>query len=123
MDYPDHLNTYKKDMQQLLRVFSHDLRNPLVNLRALLNDAKGSVDAVLRERNSDALNDLPETLNMFGESIDRMNTMIMGINDIYHAMYDELQCERVDMQDLFSRELRKRNNNAQHIKIVGHDLP
>ncbi len=85
-------------MQQMMRIFTHDLRNPLLNIQALVQELDLSVRA------GKALNtDTFETLDMLKESANRMDDMIVAVNDIYHCMFDELEIEQIDIHDLFLR--------------------
>ncbi|MES0370784.1 MAG: histidine kinase dimerization/phospho-acceptor domain-containing protein, partial [Mariprofundaceae bacterium] len=79
------LEIFRDEMRQLVYVFSHDMRNPLVNMQALLNEMRDSLQAV-RDGESKLLEQgMPETLDMFEQSVTQMNEMIRGANDIYHC--------------------------------------
>ncbi|MDX8398165.1 MAG: HAMP domain-containing sensor histidine kinase [Mariprofundaceae bacterium] len=101
----------KEDMKQLMYVFSHDLRNPLVNMRALINEVKMG----LKDSNENPKllpkfiqTDLPETIEMMDEVVIRMNALIGGANDVFHGMFDHLECEKVDLDALLKREFERR---------------
>ncbi len=92
------LEVQMENMQEIMRVFTHDLRNPLLNIHALVQELDYSV------RKSDALDeDTVETLDMLKESANRMDDMIVATNEIYHCMFDELEIESMDMHELFLR--------------------
>lgn len=85
-------------MQEMMRVFTHDLRNPLLNIQALVHELDLDV------RSGKAMNeDTAETLDMLKESANRMDDMIVAANDMYHCMFDELELEEVNMHELFLR--------------------
>jgi len=69
-----------------------------------------------------AQEDLPESLEMMGEVVERMNGLIHGVNELYHSMFDELMCENVDMASLLAREVQRRDEICQQrgvqIRIV-----
>jgi len=87
-----------KKMQEMMHVFTHDLRNPLLNIQALVQELD------LNVRAGKGMNDeTSETLDMLKESANRMDDMIIAANEIYHCMFDELEIEQVDMHALFLR--------------------
>ncbi len=100
-----------QDMKKIFHVVSHDLRNPLLNIQALTHELHiGILDAQEAQQGnqgqalSDILtNDLPDTITLLQESTQRMDAMIAGMNEIYHCMYDELECETIDIQHMFER--------------------
>lgn len=92
------LEVQMENMQEIMRVFTHDLRNPLLNIHALVQELDYSV------RKNDALDEeTVETLDMLKESANRMDDMIVATNEIYHCMFDELEIESMDMHELFLR--------------------
>ncbi|MDQ6988524.1 MAG: HAMP domain-containing sensor histidine kinase [Mariprofundaceae bacterium] len=114
-----------QNMKGLLHVFSHDLRNPLLNIQALSQemqlsvvDAQEAKQAQKDETLQQILDeDLPDTLALLQESTQRMDSMIAGINEIYHCMYDVLQCEQVDMQTMFQRCFTSLNLEEENINL------
>jgi len=86
-----------QNMQNIMRVFTHDLRNPLLNIQALVQDL--GEQAKYQNVGEDA----KETLQMLQESANRMDDMIVAANDMYHCMFDDLEIEEVDMHELFLR--------------------
>jgi len=119
------------DMKRIMHVFSHDLRNPLLNIQALMqemNMAIGDAKEAQAAQNKQALmdiihEDMPDTLAMLQESAGRMDNMIAGINDIYHCMFDELECEAVDMQQMVQRCFALLKLDAQGIVLQAVNLP
>jgi len=103
----------KLDIEKLMYVFSHDLRNPLINMRALASD----IQAILDDAGDDAAicravrEDLPENLEMMHDVISRMDSLISGANDIYHGMFDELEPECVDLAEWVNREVSRKKND------------
>jgi len=95
----------KEDIQQLIHVFSHDLRNPLVNMEALLREMRDCCE----KTHGDAYqhDDMDDNLDMMGEVLARMNALIHGINQVYHAMFDDLSCEYIDVAPLLERVLKR----------------
>lgn len=87
-----------ENMQKIMRVLTHDLRNPLLNIHALVQELDYSV------RKQHGLDDdVVETLDMLKESANRMDDMIVATNEMYHCMFDELEIESIDMHELFLR--------------------
>jgi len=108
----------KEDIQHLIHVFSHDLRNPLVNMEALIREMHGCcndfvLDASQRE-------DMQDNLSMMDEVLTRMNGLIQGIDSVSHAMFDEVSCEHVNALELLQLELnryQKEHGVAEHISV------
>lgn len=107
-----------QDMQKIMRVFTHDLRNPLLNIQALIQeielavcDAKGVAE------------DLPESLSMLKETAHHMDELIVGSNEIYHCMFDELEHEQVDMHEMFLRCFEKLKLNEAGIELLSSGMP
>ncbi len=86
-----------ENMQKIMSVFTHDLRNPLLNIQALVQDLGEQA------KHQNVGEDAKETLQMLQESANRMDDMIVAANDMYHCMFDELEIEAVDMHDMFLR--------------------
>jgi len=93
----------KEDMQQLLHVFSHDLRNPLLNLEALLRDSEHCCmgDCATPEQ----LHDMRENMAMMQSVVQSMNRRIHGVQEVYHAIFEPVHIESVDIQSLLQVEL------------------
>ena len=110
----------QKDMAQLMYVFSHDLRNPLINMNALLSDIQLSLaDA---DNDSTAIchvvkEDLPENLAMMAEVITHMNSLVSGANDMYHCMFDDLQPEHIQLSEWVERVLTRQQGILQEKDI------
>jgi len=103
--------TRLKHMEKVMRMFTHDLRNPLLNIQALIQDMNMTIDDA-RSAHSDgkkkalstALDkELPEVIQMLHETSSRMDDIILGANEISHCMFDDLECESLDMHDMFLR--------------------
>lgn len=106
------LELFREEMRHLVYVFSHDMRNPLVNMKALLNEMRDSLQEV-REGDLKVLKKgIPDTLEMFEQTILQMNEMIRGANDIYHCMFDDIECEEVELQPLLERVSNRFVNRA-----------
>ena len=103
----DDLQTVRQEMRQLIYHFSHDLRNPLVNMRALLNDMRSMMANA--EAGSVAIleHEMPETVVLLEQSVDQMSGMINATNNLYHCMFDELECESVNLNELVDRMLSR----------------
>ncbi len=87
-----------ENMQKIMSVFTHDLRSPLLNIQALVQELD------LNVRSGKAMNkDTAETLDMLKDTANRMDDMILATNEIYHCMFDELEIEAVDMHNMFLR--------------------
>lgn len=102
---------FKDDMQQLLHVFSHDLRNPLLNLEALLRDSEYHCmgDCVT----PDQLRDMRENMAMMQSVVQSMNQRIHGVQQVYHAIFDPVHIEPVDIKALLQIELEYCRQNAR----------
>ncbi len=107
----------KEQMRQLIYHFSHDLRNPLVNMHALLNEMKSMLAEPEADRSALLNREMPETVKLFEDSVDRMSEMIGGANDIYHCMFDDLEHEKVDVQMLVERVLKRFQDRLTNIDI------
>ncbi|MDQ7004214.1 MAG: HAMP domain-containing sensor histidine kinase [Ghiorsea sp.] len=94
----DNIEVQMERMHEMMRVFTHDLRNPLLNIQALVHELDLSVHA-----NQGANHEVSETLVMLKESANRMDDMIVAANEMYHCMFDDLEIESVDMHELFLR--------------------
>ncbi|MDQ7001711.1 MAG: HAMP domain-containing sensor histidine kinase [Ghiorsea sp.] len=119
----------ESNMRKTMHVFSHDLRNPLLNIQALVQEATTLIqDATQAERtgSKESLSDilgkeLPEVLELLNYSANRMDDMVLGANEIYHCLFDELECELVDMHTVFMRcfaQLKLADDNLE-IDCVG----
>jgi two-component system sensor histidine kinase AtoS len=119
----DELNAVKQDMRQLIHHFSHDLRNPLVNMHALLNDMKSMLAEAEAGRSAVLKKEMPEAVKLLEQSVDRMSEIINGSNDIYHCMFDKLECEAVNMQELVERVLNRFESRLSNIDVSLSLLP
>lgn len=117
----------KKDMAQLMYVFSHDLRNPLINMSALLNDIQMS----LTDAGNDSTamrhvvqEDLPESLEMMEDVITHMNGLVSGTNDMYHCMFDDLEPEYIQLSEWIEHVLERQQRvlEDKNISIKAHEL-
>jgi len=117
----------KNDLAQLMNVFSHDLRNPLINMNALLSDIQLS----LADANHDSAaicqvveEDLPENLEMMAEVITHMTDLVSGVNDMYHCMFDDLQPEYIQLSEWVERVLARQQGilRKKDISITARDL-
>ncbi|HKI59877.1 MAG TPA: HAMP domain-containing sensor histidine kinase [Mariprofundaceae bacterium] len=101
------MTRFKDEMSKLIHLFSHDMRNPLVNMKALLSEVRLSFEG---EKQGDVhLLDqgLPETLQMLDQSVERLNAMIEGANAIYHCMFDPLEYEEIELKALVERVVHR----------------
>jgi len=117
----------KQDMAQLMYVFSHDLRNPLINMNALLSDMQTSLSDA--ENDSTAAShvvqkDLPESLEMMADVIKHMNDLVSGANDMYHCMFDDLEPECIQLPEWVERVLVRQRSilNDKGISITAREL-
>ena len=120
-----------ESVRQLIHVFSHDLRNPLLNVRALVQEVESMM---LRAKDAQALGkqedlslilgeELPEALDMLQSSANRMDDMVLGVNEIYHCMFDELELEDVDMHAMFLRCFALLKLADEGIQIICPAMP
>jgi len=117
----------KNDLAQLMYVFSHDLRNPLINMNALLSDIKLSLADVSDDSASICRvvqEDLPENLSMMSDVITHMNALVSGANEMYHCMFDDLQPEYLHLSEWVERVLGRQKGLVQEkdIRITAYDL-
>lgn len=105
MSQPDEktLERFRAEMKQLAYLFSHGMRNPLVNMQALLSELRDSLRDVGQGRLELLNAEIPDMLSMFEASIKRMYEMVNGADDIYHCMFDAIECEYVELQELVER--------------------
>lgn len=116
------LELFRDEMRQLVYVFSHDMRNPLVNMKALLNEMRDSFQQI-REGDLKLLEKgIPDTLEMFEQTIAQMSEMIRGANDIYHCMFDVIECEEVELKPLVRRVANRFSDRAD-IEFSISELP
>lgn len=118
----DEVSVLKEQMRQLIHHFSHDLRNPLVNIHALLNEMKSMLAESEAGRPALLNREMPETVKLFEQTVDRMSEMINGTNDIYHCMFDNLEYEMVNIQELAERVLKRFQGRLTNIDISMTDL-
>lgn len=99
------LEAFQGGMRQLLYVFSHDMRNPLVNMKALLSELRASFQDIGEAENGpDGLQkERLETLQLLEQSVEQLDRLIFDANDIYHCMFDDLEPEEVALQELAER--------------------
>lgn len=109
----------KDEMGKLIYLFSHDMRNPLVNMKALLSEVHLSLQNV-RQGDLHALDqELPDTLLMLDQSVERLSSMIEGANAIYHCMFDSLECEAIELKGLVERIVHRfGNQDIVEIKVA-----
>jgi len=116
------LQAVQERVKQLVYIFSHDMRNPLVNMKALLAELHGMEDE-LRHGNLEVLDvDMPDVISMLEKSVERMTGMILGANEIYHCMFDEIEREEVSLQEVMARVVRHFKNSSEIEFNIG-DLP
>ena len=116
------LEAFREHVKELVYVFSHDMRNPLVNMKALLNEM-GEVMGEIRAGKQDALDrEMPEVVSMLEESVERMNRLIVGVNEIYHSMFDDIERQELPLNDLVAR-LVQRFEAAQNVRFTVGELP
>lgn len=97
------LDELRDRMKRMVYLFSHDMRNPLVNMKALLSEVHLSLQDVQQGDVQTLERELPDMMNMLDQSVDRMSAMVDGANDIYHCMFDPLECEAVELKPLVER--------------------
>ncbi|MCF7820966.1 MAG: HAMP domain-containing histidine kinase [Mariprofundaceae bacterium] len=119
----DELSAVKQDVRQLIRNLSHDLRNPLVNMHALISDMKSMLAEAETGRPAVLKKEISETLQLFEQTVGRMDRIINGTNDIYHCMFDEPECEAVDMQELVERVMNRFEGRLSNIHVLPGPLP
>jgi signal transduction histidine kinase len=122
---------HEENMRRTLHVFSHDLRNPLLNIQALVEEA-GSLMQEAKDAeyagNDNNLTvilekELPEVLEMLNKSASIMDNMVLGANEIYHCLFDELECEEVDMHAMFFRCFAQLKLADDSLELECVDLP
>ena len=106
----------KQDIQQLMSTLTHDLCNPLVNMQALMHDIRTALDEPSTV-DKPASRDVAESLDMMETTVASMNRLILGVNDIYHGMFDEPEYASVDMLKLVQRAVERRHDMREKLKV------
>lgn len=115
------LNRLKDEMRKMIYLFSHDMRNPLVNMKALLHEVHLSLQRVKQGDVHVLESELPETMQMLDESVKRLSAMVDGANDLYHCMSAPLECETVELKPLVERLLR-RSGDVEGVEVKISDM-
>lgn len=100
-----------KQIEQVFQIVNHDLRNPLLNIRATIEELQLDIDqakAAFIEHNHLALAEslheaLPLSLDLLKTATSRMDTVLDGVGDLFQCMFIDIEPERVDMLDMFQR--------------------
>ncbi|MDX8388288.1 MAG: HAMP domain-containing sensor histidine kinase [Ghiorsea sp.] len=114
-----------ESMRKSMHILSHDLRNPLLNIQALVQeasmlveDAKASHrDGKKAEMDNILEHEMPEVLSLLKQSAARMDDLVVGANEIYHCLFNVLECEPVDMQTMVTRCSSKLNLARERFEI------
>jgi len=107
------LEALMDEMRQMLHVFSHDIRNPLVNMKALLSEMRDSLQTGGAGKNDSELQkERLDTLQMLEQSVAQMDRLIRNVSEIYHCKFDDLECEEVALQELVERVVKRFDNRA-----------
>ena len=123
----DAFSISKQDMAQLMYVFSHDLRNPLINMNALLSDMRMALSDVANDSTAMSYlvqKGLPESLEMMSDVMMHMNGLVSGADDMYHCMFDDLEPECVQLSECVERILIRQRGilNDKGISITARAL-
>jgi signal transduction histidine kinase len=113
-------------MRNLLRAFTHDLRNPLVNMQALtfqMQDALGELHGECGA--GAAMQEMDESLTMMAASVERMNALIQGAYELSRAMFEAPECSRIELATLVAAELQQRQGalREKNIRVRADNLP
>jgi len=120
----------RRDMANLLSVFTHDSANPLINLDSLVQylqrqsaDLKAAV-ASNHSSNVDHLLDqgMPQTIEMMLTSSRKLHDMNTALNQLYHCHCDDLEDELLDLNSLVALEISKLKV-PDNLNIQVADLP
>jgi len=127
-------NKYKNqlcDMRKFMRVLSHDLRNPLINVQALVQEAElvieqGKAAPASGEQQTLAQvfdEDLAEILDMLKTSAHRMDDILAATTEMYAGVFEAPECEVVDMYQMFQRCFTLMDLQAQGVELHCETMP
>jgi len=100
-----------EQVQKIFQMVNHDLRNPLLNVRAIIEElhfdierAKTAFENRDQPTLADSLNtELPASLDMLKAAGNRMEDVLGGVGDLYQCMFAPLEPETLNMMDMFQR--------------------
>ncbi len=104
-----------RELEQIIRITSHDLRTPLVNIYGFSKELESSVDKLTSDLLSDRIpkdikekvfltleKDMLESLKYITKSTSRMNVLLNGLLQLSRLGQVELNIQKVDMNNLMS---------------------
>lgn len=95
-------------IHRMLRTFTHDMRNPLVNMQVLVLQMQ---EALAAEDGGDAIVDeLGESVTLMEESVARMNGLLQGTYELVQSMYSEPVCREVPLTVVVAEVLEVRRS-------------
>ncbi|MDQ6992316.1 MAG: HAMP domain-containing sensor histidine kinase [Mariprofundus sp.] len=123
-------HSLRRDIAEILSLFTHDASNPLINLESLiqyLQDQSNDLKVALRVNHKANISHLidkgiPETISMMVDSQRQLCELNSALNLLYHCHCDDLQNEPLDMQALLS-DLAKQHEAHGIIDISLNNVP
>ncbi len=101
-----------KELEQMIRIVSHDLRSPLVNIQGFSNELKISckqIQEIIKENMPDGLSEellpildeeIPEILEYIMLSVSKIDSLLSGLSRISRLGRTSLNIEKIDMNKL-----------------------
>ena len=126
------------ELEQMIRIVSHDLRSPLVNIQGFSNELDISCKQVceilgefempddLTEKLTPILNeDIPEILGYILVSVSKIDTLLSGLLRISRLGRASINIEGLDMNELLSNVIGTFEFQLKHlgINLIVDDLP
>ena len=109
----DSLLEKSKEMESLLRIVTHDLRSPLVNIQGFSKElfadcqqitetiSKTEMDEQTKNTVSAITNEtIPESVDYIQTNVKKMDTLLKGLSKLSRAGRVELEIEPLDMNEL-----------------------
>lgn len=113
-------------MSRLIRTFTHDLRNPLVNMQALTCQMQDALDEFRQDTGAvPVAEEMDESLAMMSATVDRMNNLVQGAYELYRAIYSEPACGWVALSTVVAEEVEKRQPALlqNNVSVQADELP
>jgi signal transduction histidine kinase len=110
------LSEKTSEMENLLRIVTHDLRVPLVNIQGFGHELEADCKLMTKTLNEVDLDkqvekeisalideDIPQSINFISTSVKKMNSLIEGLNQLSKAEKVDLNIETLDMNEVIQQ--------------------